>query len=77
MFVALSNLTFWILGLYERAEEGVLTRFEEEMLSLRSYLALATAAARPFDRPSDWRRSCVGMTFEHQISKQGQGLDLA
>jgi len=54
-----------------------LRRPEEEMLSLRPYTTLSTAAARPFNRPSDWRRSCVCMS-KHQISgEQGRSSALA
>jgi hypothetical protein len=38
------------------------------MLSLRSYIALNTAAALPSNRQSDWRRARVGMSFEHQLT---------
>ena len=75
--VAGLRLTFLNRSLYQPAVKDALSRSEEQMLSLRPYTALSTAAARPFNRPSDWRRSCVGMTFEHQISKQGLGLHLA
>jgi hypothetical protein len=52
------------------------SRSEEEMLSLRPYTALSTAAARPFNRLSDWRRSCVGMP-KHQITgEQGRSVPL-
>ena len=47
------------------------------MLSLRSYIALSTAAAQPFNRLGDWRRSCVVMTSEHQTTgKPEQGRRL-
>ena len=52
-----------------------LNRAEEEMLSLRPYTALSTAAARPFNRPSDWRRSRVGMP-QHQITGEQGRLPL-
>ena len=59
-----------------RAVKGRVESSEEKMLSLRPYTALSTAAARPFNRPSDWRRSCVGMP-KHQItSEQGRSLPL-
>jgi hypothetical protein len=45
------------------------------MLSLKPYTALSTAAARPFNRPSDWRRSCVGMP-QHQITGEQGRLPL-
>jgi len=57
--------------------KDALRRPEEEMLSLRPYTALSTAAARPFNRPSDWRRLCVAMP-KHQITgEQGRSLALA
>jgi hypothetical protein len=43
--------------------------------SLKRYTALSTATARPFDRPSDWRRSCVGMP-QHQITGEQGRLPL-
>jgi hypothetical protein len=52
-----------------------LNRSEEEMLSLKPYTALSTAAARPSNRPSDWRRSCVGMP-QHQITGEQGRLPL-
>jgi len=68
------HLTFRNRLLYGPPFKDALTRSEEEMLSLRPYTALSTAAARPFNRPSDWRRSCVGMP-KHQITgEQGRSL---
>jgi len=34
--------------------------------SLRAYFAIATAAAQPTNRQSDWRRAGAGMGFEHR-----------
>jgi hypothetical protein len=50
---------------------------EEPMISLRTFIKLDTAAARSFNRPSDWRRACVGMVSEHQATgrpEQGPSL---
>ena len=49
-----------------------LNRSEEEMLSLKPYTALSTAAARPFNRSSDWRRSRVGMPQYQITGEQGR-----
>jgi hypothetical protein len=51
---------------------------EEVMLSTRSYTALSTAAALPFNRQGDWQRASVGrMASEHQtIAKPERGLGL-
>ena len=74
--VARAHLTFWSRSIYRPTFKDALSRSEEEMLSLRPYTALSTAAARPFNRPSDWRRSCVAMP-EHQITgEQGPSLPL-
>jgi hypothetical protein len=58
-----------------RSVRNELSRSEEEMLSLKSYTALSSAAVRPFNRPSDWRRSCVGMP-QHQITGEQGRLPL-
>ena len=47
------------------------------MLSLRPYTALSSATARPFNRPSDWRRSCVAMPINQITGNQGRSLALA
>ena len=50
---------------------------EELMISLRAIVELHAAAARSFNRPSDWRRACVGMASKHQATRRPErGLSL-
>jgi hypothetical protein len=51
---------------------------EEEMVSLAPYsAALSIAAARPFQRPGDWRRACVVMAKHRKTGEQGRSAALA
>jgi hypothetical protein len=64
-----ARLTFAAIGAYQAA----LLNFEEPMRSIRSQIVTAlSAAARPFNRPCDWRSLCVAMSGsqQHQTTKQ-------
>jgi hypothetical protein len=77
-FFAENPLDFWRMNVADtRALNNIpasrVGRSEEEMLSPGPYIALSAAAAQPFDRLSDWRRSCVRM-LKHRISEQARSL---